>query len=96
MVYAGPDVDTIDRSLRTVFAALPVDPHRLAISGFSDGASYALTLGLPNGDLFTHVIAFSPGFMQPPSRVGKLLCIPQTPCFGNHMKRAGKQQTGLK
>ena len=33
--------------------------------GFSDCASYALSLGLTNGDLFTHVVAFSPGFMAP-------------------------------
>jgi predicted esterase len=34
----------------------------LAVSGFSDGASYALSIGPANGDLFTHVMAFSPGF----------------------------------
>jgi hypothetical protein len=28
-------------------------------------ASYALSLGLTNGELFSHVIAFSPGFMAP-------------------------------
>jgi predicted esterase len=42
-----------------------VDRRRIAVGGFSDGASYALSLGLTNGDLFTHVIAFSPGFMAP-------------------------------
>src|SRR5262249_48318650 len=34
-------------------------------SGFSDGASYALGLGLANGDLFGSVVAFSPGFIPP-------------------------------
>jgi phospholipase/carboxylesterase len=43
---------------------------RLAIGGFSDGASYALSLGISNGDLFTHVLAFSPGFMAPAGRTG--------------------------
>ena len=33
-----------------------------AVCGFSDGASYALSLGLANGDLFSSVIAWSPGF----------------------------------
>jgi len=42
----------------------------MALGGFSDGASYALSLGLTNGDLFTHVIAFSPGFMAPAHQVG--------------------------
>jgi hypothetical protein len=40
----------------------PIDRARLAAGGFSDGASYAISLGLVNGDLFTHVAAFSPGF----------------------------------
>ncbi|MFP5247954.1 MAG: alpha/beta hydrolase, partial [Thermoanaerobaculia bacterium] len=48
-----------------------VDPAHLCVSGFSDGASYALTLGLANGDLFTHCIAFSPGFLQAVEQVGK-------------------------
>jgi predicted esterase len=42
---------------------VPVDPARIAVGGFSDGASYALSLGLANGDLFPRVIAFSPGFV---------------------------------
>jgi predicted esterase len=59
----GVDVQFIDRVLEHVFARLPVDPRRLAIGGFSDGASYALSLGLANGDLFPSVVAFSPGFV---------------------------------
>ena len=57
----GPDVAFLDRALEQVFARHAVDPKRLAIGGFSDGASYALSLGLINGTLFTHVLAFSPG-----------------------------------
>ena len=41
------------------------------MTGFSDGASYGLSLGLTNGDLFTHLIAFSPGFMAPATKRGK-------------------------
>jgi phospholipase/carboxylesterase len=67
----GPDVAEIDAALAEVFETYRVDPARIAISGFSDGASYALTLGLANGDLFSAVIAFSPGFSMPPSRHGK-------------------------
>ncbi|WP_205502251.1 alpha/beta hydrolase [Rufibacter psychrotolerans] len=58
----GPDVIYLDQALAQVFERYRVNPERLAIGGFSDGASYALCLGLTNGDLFTHVIAFSPGF----------------------------------
>ena len=67
----GPDVDFLDAALDGVFDAVAVDPHRLIVSGFSDGASYALSLGLGNGDLFSHVIAFSPGFMAPDAQHGR-------------------------
>jgi predicted esterase len=67
----GPDVAALDDALAQAFAALPVDPGRVAIGGFSDGASYALSIGLANGDLFGWVFAFSPGFVAPPALVGK-------------------------
>jgi phospholipase/carboxylesterase len=66
----GPDVAFIDRALDAVFARHPVDAARVAAAGFSDGASYALSLGLTNGDLFTHVLAFSPGFLATAARAG--------------------------
>jgi phospholipase/carboxylesterase len=59
----GDDVAFLNRALEHVFARLPVDPARVAIGGFSDGASYALSLGLANGDLFPRIVAFSPGFV---------------------------------
>jgi phospholipase/carboxylesterase len=59
----GEDVAFVNRALEFVFARLPVDPARIAIGGFSDGASYALSLGLANGDLFPKVVACSPGFI---------------------------------
>jgi phospholipase/carboxylesterase len=62
----GPDVKIMDQTLRTVFDMCQVD-ERVAVSGFSDGASYALSLGLMNGDLFRAVLAFSPGFLDPHS-----------------------------
>jgi phospholipase/carboxylesterase len=66
----GSDVERVDQALTRVFATHAVDPARLVISGFSDGASYALSLGLANADLFTHIIAFSPGFLVPTPRTG--------------------------
>jgi phospholipase/carboxylesterase len=67
----GPDVAFLDRALETAFSRCAVDPARIAAEGFSDGASYALSLGVTNGDLFTHVIAFSPGFLAPKDQRGK-------------------------
>lgn len=67
----GLDVAFIDRALSHVLAHYAVDTTRLAIGGFSDGATYALSLGITNGDVFTHVIAFSPGFMVPAAQRGE-------------------------
>lgn len=67
----GRDVTSIDRGLAHVFARYAIDPKRLGIGGFSDGASYALSVGLTNGDLFTHVIAFAPGFAVPAQQAGR-------------------------
>ncbi len=55
----------MDRALAEVFGNCTVDSTHVAVEGFSDGASFALSVGLTNGDLFTHVIAFSPGFAVP-------------------------------
>jgi phospholipase/carboxylesterase len=65
----GRDVAVLDEALDRVAAGLAVS--RVALGGFSDGASYALSLGLANGDLFEALLAFSPGFVAPPGRTGR-------------------------
>ena len=67
----GPDIAFIDRALAQTFSRYAIASNRVAIAGFSDGASYALSVGITNGDLFSHVIAFSPGFMAPAGQEGK-------------------------
>ncbi len=67
----GPDVIYLDQALNFVFERYNIDAGRIALGGFSDGASYALCLGLTNGDLFTHIISFSPGFAYTLEQVGK-------------------------
>lgn len=67
----GPDIALIDRALALTFARYAIDPAHVAIGGFSDGASYALSVGITNGDLFTHVLAFSPGFAAPADQIGQ-------------------------
>lgn len=67
----GPDVALLDAALERLFERAAIDPTHVAVGGFSDGASYALSLGLINGDLFTHVIAFSPGFLVADTRHGR-------------------------
>jgi len=60
----GVDVAYINEALRWTFARCNVHPDRVAIGGFSDGASIALSYGLANGDFFNAVLAFSPGFLD--------------------------------
>lgn len=61
----GPDVEAIDECVTYACDRYAVDGRRMALGGFSDGASYALSLGVANGDVFTHAIGFSPGFIAP-------------------------------
>ncbi len=64
------DVQFIDRALAWTFDRVDVDPKRVWLAGFSDGASYGLSLGVGNGDLFSRILAFSPGFMREVEAVG--------------------------
>ena len=61
----GPDVEFLDQALQYTFERCRIDPTYIALGGFSDGASYTLSLGVSNGDLFSHLIAYSPGYFQP-------------------------------
>jgi predicted esterase len=65
----GPDVRRLDRLLEQIAAAYSV--ASLTLAGFSDGASFALSLGLSNGDVADSVVAFSPGFAAPLIRHGR-------------------------
>lgn len=67
----GPDIAFLDTAIGQTFTRLNVSPNRIAVWGFSDGASYSLSMGLCNGDLFSHVAAFSPEYMSPPEPVGQ-------------------------
>jgi len=67
----GEDVEFIGAALKDTYARCTVDRKRMAIAGHSDGASYALSLGLGTGDTFGKIMAFSPGVMQPAEVHGK-------------------------
>ena len=66
----GGDARIVDEAMGEAFKRINVDPARIALGGFSDGASYALSLGLVNGDLFNKLIAFAPGVLIVPWRRG--------------------------
>lgn len=63
----GKDLKALDAALADLFGKVAIDPERVGIMGFSDGATYALSVGTANPELFRQVIAFSPG----PAFLGK-------------------------
>ncbi len=56
----GPDVAMIDAAVQEAQARHEID--RIVLGGFSDGASYALSLGLDDAR-YSGIVAFSPGFV---------------------------------
>ena len=77
----GEDERLLDSALEWCFDRCNIDPARIVLAGFSDGATAALSLGLINGDLFTRLIAYSPGFILGDERHGK------PPIFISHGRR---------
>lgn len=60
----GPDLERLDLALAEVAARYTLDPNHLGFAGFSDGGSYSLSIGITNGDIASHVMVFSGGFMS--------------------------------
>jgi phospholipase/carboxylesterase len=67
----GADTALVDAALAYVFARFEIDPRRITIAGNSDGGTYALALGLGNGDLFSRIAAFVPEYIPEIARTGK-------------------------
>ena len=72
MLFSDQDLDleSVDFAVAEAWARCPIDRERLALGGFSDGATYALSLGVANGDLFPAIIALSPGGILADERRG--------------------------
>ncbi|MES2179024.1 MAG: alpha/beta fold hydrolase [Gemmatimonadota bacterium] len=67
----GPDADFIDASLALAFSRFTIDPARISVVGFSDGATYSIGLGCANGDVFSRIVAHSPGYRLKVTPVAK-------------------------
>ena len=67
----GPDVAFLDDALAATFDRCDIAPGAISVGGVSDGASYALSIGVSNGDLFSNIVAFSPGFIAPLDVIGQ-------------------------
>jgi phospholipase/carboxylesterase len=70
-VAFGADIKRVDKALSLLLEHVAVDPSRIGLLGFSDGATYALAIGPRNPALFSTVIALSPGFAFPTMRKGR-------------------------
>ena len=55
------DLESVNLALAEAYERCEIDRTRIAVGGFSDGGTYALTLGLSNGELFRSIMALSPG-----------------------------------
>lgn len=64
-----PGFDNDSRYLAMAFRwigdVLSIDRSRVALGGVSDGANYALNMGLAYGDTFNHMMIFSAGMLAP-------------------------------
>lgn len=69
----GFDADSryVARAFRLVTEYLDVDPDRVGLGGISDGATYAMSMGLAYGEVFTHLLIFSEGIPIPFRKQGK-------------------------
>jgi predicted esterase len=66
----GADTNRIETALSTALRAIDVDPRSVLLVGFSDGASYGLSLGTANRSIFRGVVAIAPGFYVEPPPTG--------------------------
>ena len=64
------DLESVNLSLAEAYERCDIDRRRIGVGGFSDGATYALTLGVSNGDLFPAIMALSPGGIVGGQQVG--------------------------
>jgi len=60
------DILNIKGAIDNLAARAQIEPGRTTVMGFSDGASYALSVGLFHPELFRAIVAFSPGYAFAP------------------------------
>jgi len=61
---SNKDIAFTETSLNYVFSHCHISEKKFGIAGFSDGAAFALFLGLINHQLFSHIMAFSAGTVR--------------------------------
>lgn len=63
------DVVNIKAAIQSLASTAPVNLKRVTAMGFSDGASYALSVGMAYPRMFRSIVAFSPGYAFAPTRL---------------------------
>lgn len=65
LIAGGNEIDKqfLAYCLRWIYERYRIDPTQQGVLGYSDGASYALALGLSNPRLFSAVMAWAAGFL---------------------------------
>jgi phospholipase/carboxylesterase len=66
LIAGGPrtDLDFLEFAWDLIYRRYPIDFARQALMGYSDGASYALSIGLANPQHFSALIAWAAGFVR--------------------------------
>jgi phospholipase/carboxylesterase len=58
---ASDDARRVEAAIAALGRTMPVDRSRTVLAGFSDGATFALAMGMARDHAFAAVLAFSPG-----------------------------------
>ncbi|MBW2292058.1 MAG: hypothetical protein JRG94_07065 [Deltaproteobacteria bacterium] len=60
-----PDLDFLEYAYDLIYRRYPIDPERQVLIGYSDGASYALSIALSNPQIFEAALCWAAGFVMP-------------------------------
>jgi len=63
------DVANIKAAIAELIEKAPIEKGRTTVLGFSDGASYALSIGMAYPGVFRTIVAFSPGYAFAPKEL---------------------------
>lgn len=80
----GVDTEFLKYAMDEARRLQPIDDARIAVLGFSDGASYGLSLALANPDVFSTALVWAAGFCLPPPAPP-----PALPWEGSGTQRSG-------
>jgi hypothetical protein len=76
----GPDIRFIDQALTQTFERYAIDSAHIAVGGFSDGASYALSVGIMNGDLLPMLLRSHQALLRRLSSKDRHGCLSRMAC----------------